>query len=76
MIGDSSGDRAAAEANGALFFPVIPGRETESWRELSEAGLDRFFGGTYAGAYQEHLLYLFQSSLLATPPWEAEPPLL
>ena len=75
MIGDSSGDRAAAEANGALFFPVIPGRETESWRELSESGLERFLGGTYAGAYQEHLLDSFQSSLLATPPWEAEPPL-
>ena len=75
MIGDSSGDRVAAEANGALFFPVIPGRETESWRELSEAGLDRFFSGTYAGEYQEHLLDVFQSSLLATPPWEAEPPL-
>lgn len=72
MIGDSSGDRAAADANGTLFFPVIPGRETESWRTLSEEGLDRFLGETYAGDYQEKVLNEFRAVLLATPPWQGQ----
>lgn len=32
MIGDSPGDLEAAKANGALFYPIIPGREAVSWR--------------------------------------------
>ena len=69
MIGDSSGDLAAAEANGTLFFPIIPGREPEAWRELSEEGLDRFLEGRFAGDYQEKLLKTFLGALLSRPPW-------
>ena len=69
MIGDSSGDLDAAEANGTLFFPIIPGREAEAWRELSEEALDRFLEGTYAGAYQKKVLNDFRAVLLSTPPW-------
>lgn len=69
MIGDSSGDLAAASANGALFFPIIPGRESEAWRELSEEGLTRFLKGTFAGDYQEKLLKDFRAALLCVPPW-------
>ena len=69
MIGDSSGDLAAAEANGALFFPIVPGHEPEAWRELSEEGLDRFLDGRFAGDYREKLLKDFRSALLRVPPW-------
>lgn len=69
MLGDSSGDLAAAEANGALFFPIIPGREPEAWRELSEEGLARFLEGRFAGDYQEMLLKDFRAALLCRPPW-------
>jgi phosphoglycolate phosphatase-like HAD superfamily hydrolase len=31
MIGDALGDLVAARANCALFFPIVPGREEESW---------------------------------------------
>lgn len=71
MIGDSSGDLAAAEASGALFFPIIPGREPQAWRELSEEGLDRFLAGKFAGDYQEMLLKDFRAALLCRPPWSA-----
>ena len=74
MIGDSSGDLNAASANGTLFFPIIPGREAEAWRELSEEGLDRFFKGKYAGEYQTRVLNGFRAVLLSTPPWRNNPP--
>ncbi len=63
MIGDSPGDLAAAERNHALFFPVVPGREPESWKELAEEGLARFFTGGFAGGYQERILEAFRGAL-------------
>ena len=59
MIGDSSGDLKAAAANHALFFPIVPGCETESWRELADVGLVRFLADGFAGDYQEKLLDAF-----------------
>lgn len=70
MIGDAPGDLKAARANEALFFPIIPGREEESWAKLNDEALDRFFAGTYAGAYQESLLDDFDKALPAAPPWK------
>ncbi len=69
MIGDAPGDHQAAQANGFLFFPIVPGREAASWRELRATGLNRFFSGTYAGAYQESLLDAFRRGLPEQPPW-------
>ena len=68
MIGDSSGDLAAAEANHALFFPVVPGQETESWQELADEGLARFFDGRFVGTYQKKLLNGFRNALSGTVP--------
>ncbi len=69
MIGDAPGDFQAAKANDALFFPINPGQEEASWRRLHDEGIDRFFGGTFAGAYQDQLLAEFDTYLPATPPW-------
>jgi len=71
MIGDANGDLKAARANGAMFFPIMPGNEDASWRRLYEEGLDRFFAGTYAGAYEDELIAEFQACLPETPPWKA-----
>ncbi len=70
MIGDAPGDYRAAEKNGALFFPIIPGKEDASWEELLSSGLDKFFSGTFSGSYQEELLRSFEESLPSVPPWE------
>lgn len=70
MIGDAPGDHQAAVANQALFFPINPGAEEESWRRLHEEGIDRFFAGTFAGAYQDELLAQFEQRLPSTAPWE------
>lgn len=69
MIGDAPGDLEAAKNNGALFFPINPGEEEASWRELAHQGLDRFFEGRFAGDYQLALLEQFERRLPSTPPW-------
>lgn len=72
MIGDAPGDYQAARANGALFFPINPGREEQSWARLYEEGIDRFLGGRFAGDYQAELLAEFESLLPETPPWPVD----
>lgn len=70
MIGDAPGDMKAARANNALFFPIMPGEEDQSWQRLYEEGLDRFFNGTFAGDYEESLIRVFETHLPETPPWK------
>ncbi|MFQ6067693.1 MAG: HAD family hydrolase [bacterium] len=71
MIGDAPGDKKAADTTGALFYPIIPGRETQSWKKLSEEALPKFFKGAFAGDYQAHLITEFNRALPAEPPWRA-----
>lgn len=70
MIGDAYGDLKAGKDNGALFFPVLPGREEASWQRLHDEALERFFNGSYAGAYEEALIQELERALPATPPWQ------
>jgi phosphoglycolate phosphatase-like HAD superfamily hydrolase len=69
MIGDAPGDLKAAQANGVLFYPIIPGSEEQSWNRFRDEGLDRFFAGTYAGDFQDDLLAAFDTALPEQPPW-------
>ena len=69
MIGDAPGDHKAAKANGVLFFPILPGREEDSWERLHGEALDRFFDGTYAGEYEEKLFAEFDDCLPENPSW-------
>ena len=70
MIGDAPGDQSAAKSNGVLFYPVNPGHEDESWKRFYEEALDRFFAGTFAGAYEDKLIKEFESYLPELPQWE------
>jgi phosphoglycolate phosphatase-like HAD superfamily hydrolase len=70
MIGDAPGDLAAARANAALFFPIIPGREEESWQLFHDEGIARFLSGSFAGDYEAELVREFEASLPFTPPWK------
>jgi phosphoglycolate phosphatase-like HAD superfamily hydrolase len=72
MIGDAPGDYQAAVANGALFFPINPGGEEQSWARLHAEGIDRFLSGRFAGDYQAKLIAEFESLLPATPPWAVD----
>jgi phosphoglycolate phosphatase-like HAD superfamily hydrolase len=70
MIGDARGDLDAARRNSVLFYPVIPGREAESWEKLKNEGIERFINGKFRGDYEDSLVNEFLKSLPAVPPWD------
>jgi len=72
MIGDAPGDLKAARDNDALFYPVNPGDEEESWKRFHDEALGKFFDGTYAGEYEQALLDEFDKYLPEQPPWEGK----
>jgi phosphoglycolate phosphatase-like HAD superfamily hydrolase len=69
MIGDAPGDFTAAKSNGALFYPITPGREEASWQRLLDEALEAFLSEQYAGDYEAALVREFNASLPETPPW-------
>lgn len=70
MVGDAPGDRKAAEANGALFYPIEPGREDESWGRFHDEAIPRFLAGTYAGEYMARRVAEFEALLPEIPTWK------
>jgi phosphoglycolate phosphatase-like HAD superfamily hydrolase len=70
MIGDAPGDMQAARANQALFFPINPGHEEESWQRFYEEGLHKFLALEYAGDYEANLIAEFEKLMPETPPWQ------
>lgn len=56
MVGDALGDLDAAQKNGVLFYPILVGREEESWKRLAEEAIHKLLHGIYRGAYQEQLI--------------------
>jgi phosphoglycolate phosphatase-like HAD superfamily hydrolase len=69
MVGDAPGDLNAAQAIGALFYPIDPGAEDASWQRFFEEGLPRFFAGTYAGDYMAAQMGRFRTLLPDRPTW-------
>jgi len=70
MVGDAPGDLRAANAIGALFYPINPGHEEASWRRFLDEGMQKFLSGAYSGDYQQALLDEFDGYLPETPPWK------
>lgn len=69
MIGDAPGDRDAAHANGALFYPICPDQEAQSWARFGTC-MEAFLNGTYAGEMEEKNIIYFETLLPAEPTWE------
>lgn len=70
VIGDAPGDMKAAQANGALFYPINPGHEEESWQRFYEEAVHKFLAGEYAGDYEARLIAEFDKLLPEVPPWK------
>jgi phosphoglycolate phosphatase-like HAD superfamily hydrolase len=70
MIGDAPGDMKAAKAVGALFYPINPGREEQSWERFYKEACDKFLNGEYAGEYENQLIAEFDEYLPELPPWK------
>lgn len=73
MIGDSPGDRRAAQTSGARFYPIIPAREQRSWQRFDAEILDLFSSGRYSNELENRLSAEFDAALSTAPPWQASP---
>ena len=71
MIGDAPGDMKAAKANDMLFFPIIPGQESQSWQRFFDEAAEKFLACDYAGDYEQSLIDDFLGHLPSDPPWKA-----
>ncbi len=69
MIGDAPGDLKAARGVNALFYPINPGHESDSWRCFHDEAYDRFLAGTFAGEYETRLIAGFEKLLPSEPAW-------
>ena len=70
MIGDAPGDMKAAKANDALFYPINPSDEDQSWERFHKEAFQKFLDGTYAGGYEAALIAEFETNLPELPPWK------
>jgi len=72
MIGDALGDLKAARDNQALFFPINPGHEDESWQRFYEEGMAKFLAQEYTREYEAGLIAEFEKTMPETPPWDRQ----
>lgn len=63
MVGDAPGDRDAAAKNGVWFYPVLVGKEGESWARLLDEAFPKLLDGTFDEAYQKNLIETFEKNL-------------
>ncbi len=63
MVGDAPGDKAAAEKNGVLYYPVLVKKEAASWERFAKEALPKFLEGSYKGGYQEQVNREFLENL-------------
>ncbi len=70
MMGDAPGDRRAAQANNARFYPINPGEEEKSWEVFLNEAADHFRNGQYSDEYAGALNEEFEKHLPDTPPWK------
>lgn len=63
MVGDAPGDRDAAMKNGVRFYPILVGKEGESWAKLLDEAFPKLIAGEYDVSYQEQLIRDFEKNL-------------
>ena len=68
MLGDAPGDRDAARANDALFYPICPDQEAQSWAKFPQI-MEAFMDGTYADKLEAENIAYFETLLPTEPAW-------
>ena len=63
MAGDAPGDRDAAASNQILYYPILVRKESESWKEFMETGLQNFLQEKYDGEYAQRKIAAFIENL-------------
>ncbi len=66
---DAASDLKAAQDNGVLFYPIVPGKENESWKELETTAFGCFTARTYPGVKMDGYVSAFLNSLPETVVW-------
>ncbi|MBQ8503070.1 MAG: HAD hydrolase-like protein [Clostridia bacterium] len=62
MIGDALGDEKAAKSNNISFYPIVTGKENESWKAFYTEVFDAFAEGRFPVEYQEKVLAEFHNA--------------
>ncbi len=65
VVGDAPGDLEAARSAGAFFYPIVPGREEESWASFASGYLGAFMAGSAPAAP----IAAFFDAMPLSPPW-------
>lgn len=63
MIGDAPGDIKAAEDNGVWCYPIIVGKEAESWKKFKDEVLPAFTKGNLTKEVQDGWIKEYYSAL-------------
>ena len=63
MIGDSPGDMQAVLKNNILFYPIIAGREEESWEDFIKKVNGYFYKGIYKDDFMQEYIDEFNENL-------------
>jgi len=64
MVGDASGDYKAAVKAGVHFYPILAGKEEDSWKEFIDGILDIHVSGKYDDSIEKEMLEKFNSNLV------------
>lgn len=62
MVGDAPGDMEAAKENNIYFYPILAGKEEQSWAKLEDV-LGHLINGTFSVNIQEQLIKEFLNHL-------------
>ncbi len=63
MVGDAPADREAAFNNGVWYYPILVGKEADSWKRLKEEAFPKFIDGSFDETYQAQLIKEFETNL-------------
>lgn len=63
MVGDAPGDLDAAQQNQVHYYPIVVGKETESWDRLKTDAKERLISGQFDQDYQDRLIREFKAAL-------------
>ena len=63
MVGDALGDKESADAAGIPFFPILAGKEEESWQEGRKSAFPAWLNGNYTKEMQQKYERQFYQNL-------------
>lgn len=63
MVGDAPGDKDAASVNQVWFYPILVGKEGESWSRLLDEAFPKLLSGEFDEEYQNKLIQEFEHNL-------------